>query len=135
MVKQEQLFWLFFFYLEADTTYQSHERKWKLWDKLFKMISSWAKTLKWVKHEQLFEWFLLFGSWHYLSNSWMHVKTMRKVFFKMISRGKDFKTGQARANILFVFGIRKLTLPIKVMNACENFGTSFLKWFQVVQRL
>ena len=131
----------------------------KLLDKFFKMISSYAKTLKWVKHEQLFWSFLLFGSRHCLEKSWCMWQLLDKVF-KMISSwaqtlkwvkhvvyvtyqshkyvwnyGTSFlRWFQVRtiflngssiwAIILVIFVIWKSTLPIKVMSACENYGTS-----------
>ena len=48
-------------------------------------------------------------------------ETMEQVFQDDFKLGKDLKMGQ----IIFLF--QKLTLPMKFMNACENYGTSFLR--------
>ena len=86
------------------------------------MISSWEKTLKWAKHKV---------GMAYQSKKHMW-KVWHKFFKDNLRLGKDFKIGEAGA-INFV--IWKSTIPIKVVNVSENYGTSFLGWFQVGQRL
>ena len=63
------------------------------------------------------------------------MKLWNKFFKDDFKLGKDFKMGEVGAIILVAFVIWKSTQPIKVMNVCENYGTSFLIWFHVGQSL